>query len=300
MLPVDEIGSGDVVDEAVSDFMRLRPRLFGIAYRMLGSRGEAEDVVQDVWLRWQGTDRGVIRNPAAFLVTITTRVAINLLESARFRRETYIGPWLPEPIDTASDPEVGAARSEALGFAMFLLLEKLTPTERAAYILRRAFDHPYDQIAEILGLKEANVRQLVSRARKQLEGGRRTRVSSMDQRSLLQAFLSAAQSGDLSALQGLFASDIVSYSDGGGLARAARVPIAGRQRVAQFIAAVASHFWLDTKLLWREMNGQASVIVWRDGAIIAIVTIDASLEGIDHIFWLMNPDKLRRVSSQTP
>src|SRR3954463_5150768 len=172
---------GDL-DEAASIFTGVRPRLFGIAYRMLGSVSEAEDLVQDVWLRWQTTDRSVVNNPGAFLATTTTRLAINELQSARARRETYIGPWLPEPVDTSADPFLGAERGEALEFAVLVLMEKLTPQERAAYVLREAFDYPYGQIAGILQSTEPAVRQLVSRARKRVTGERRAPVSAAAQR----------------------------------------------------------------------------------------------------------------------
>src|SRR3954451_16435363 len=140
---LDKPSTASTMDEAGSVFVELRPRLFGIAYRVLGSAVEAEDVVQEVWLRWQKTDRSAVVSPAAFLSSVTTRLAINVAQSARVRRETYIGPWLPEPIDTSSDPEVGAQRAEALELALLLVLEKLSPAERAAYVLREAFDYTY-------------------------------------------------------------------------------------------------------------------------------------------------------------
>jgi len=180
-------------DDGLSAFVSVRPRLFGIAYRMLGSAAEAEDIVQDVWLRWQATNRSVVENPPAFLATTTTRMCINFSQSAQSRRETYIGPWLPEPVDTSSDPALGAERDEALGFAILLLLEKLSPTERAAYVLREAFDYSYRQIADILQMEEANTRQLVSRARKHIADGRHTPASSQEQRRLLEVFIGAAQ-----------------------------------------------------------------------------------------------------------
>src|SRR5882762_1033642 len=242
-------------DDGLSAFAGVRPRLFGIAYRMLGSASEAEDVVQDVWLRWQSTNRKVVENPPAFLATTTTRLCINLAQSAHTRHETYVGTWLPEPVDTSSDPGLGAERSEALKLAVLLLLEKLSPTERAAYVLREAFDYSYDQIASILQMEEANVRQLVSRARKHIADGRRKSVSSNEQRRLLEAFIGAAQKGDMAGLEGLFAEDVVSYSDGGGIVRAARFPVSGRERVAKFIAT-ASHFWKGVTLAWVETNGQ--------------------------------------------
>ena len=230
-------------DDGLSAFVGVRPRLFGIAYRMLGSAAEADDIVQDVWLRWQSTNRSGVENPPAFLATTTTRLCINLAQSAHSRRETYIGTLLPEPVDTSGDPALGAERSEALRLAVLVLLEKLSSTERAAYILREAFDYSYRQIADILQMEEANTRQLVSRARKHIADGRRTPVSSGEQRRLLAAFTGAAQKGDMAALEGLFAQDVVSCSDDGGIVRAARVPVSGRKRVATFIAAVASHFW---------------------------------------------------------
>jgi len=163
------------LDDAAAAFLSARPRLFGIAYRVLGSAAEAEDIVQDTWIRWQSADRSEVIEPAAFLATITTRLALNVAQSARSRRETYIGPWLPEPVDTASDPYLGAERSEALSLAVLLLLEKLSPAERAAYVLREAFDYPYSTIAHILQSTEVNVRQIVSRARRHVtEDGRRT------------------------------------------------------------------------------------------------------------------------------
>jgi RNA polymerase sigma factor (sigma-70 family) len=152
-------------EDGLSAFLRVRPRLFGIAYRMLGSAAEAEDVVQDVWLRWQTADRSLVRDAPAFLATTTTRLAINVMQSARWRRETCAGPWLPEPVDASADPGFGAERDEALELGVLVLLKKLSPTERAAYILREAFDYTYRDIANLLRLEEANARQVVTRAR---------------------------------------------------------------------------------------------------------------------------------------
>jgi RNA polymerase sigma-70 factor (TIGR02957 family) len=282
-------------DDGLSAFAPVRPRLFGIAYRMLGSAAEAEDIVQDVWLRWQSTNRNAVENPPAYLATTTTRLCINLAQSAHTRHETYIGTWLPEPVDTSSDPGIGAERSEALKLAVLILLEKLSPTERAAYVLREAFDYSYTQIADILQMEEANTRQLVSRARKHIADGRRASVSPGEQRRLLEAFIAAAQNADLAALEGLFAKDVVSTSDGGGIVRAARVPVCGRERVAKFIAT-AAHFWNGVTLAWVEANGQAAVLVSRDGVAVAVMTIDASAQGIDQIMWFLRPSKLAAIS----
>lgn len=280
------------LDEAASAFVRLRPRLFGIAYRMLGDATEAEDLVQEVWLRWQNTDRAVVVHPAAFLATAVTRLAINVAQSARARREAYVGPWLPDPVDTSADPQVGAERGEALGLAVLLLLERLSPTQRAAYVLRDAFDYSYEAIADILQLEQANVRQLVSRARKHIAEGRRAPVSTDQHRRLLAAFLVASQAGDFAALEGLFAADVASVSDGGGVAGAARVPVLGRDRVARFMANSARKFWPGTTTAWVEANGRAGILVSRADTAIALLTIDASADGIDRLLWIMNPTKL--------
>jgi RNA polymerase sigma factor (sigma-70 family) len=199
-------------NDGLSAFLSVRPRLFGIAYRMLGSAAEAEDVVQNVWVRWQTADRSLVRDTAAFLATTTTRLAINVMQSARSRRETYVGPWLPEPVDTSADPWLGAEREKALAFGVLLLLEKLTPSERAAFILREAFDYPYRDIANVLRLEEANARQVVTRARQHVADGRRKPASSTRQRRLLDAFIAAARQGDVAGLEGLLASDVVSTS----------------------------------------------------------------------------------------
>src|SRR5258707_6311713 len=283
-------------DDGVSVFETVRPRLFGIAYRMLGSAAEAEDIVQDAWLRWQGTDRTAVVDPPAFLATTTTRLAIPFAQSPRSRRETYIGPWLPEPVDTSGDPRLGAERAEALEFAVLLLLEKLSPTERAAYVLREAFDYSYDQIAHILRSTEANARQLVTRARKHIRDGRRKSVSSSEQRRLLNAFVLASEKGDLPALEKLFASEVVSYADGGGAVHVARLPVSGRDRVVNYIAAVGPYLWSGLTLEWIETNGQASVLMLRNGTAIGLATVEASEEGISRILLMMRPSKLVAIS----
>ena len=171
--------------DGLAVFLSVRPRLFGIAYRMLGSAVEAEDIVQDAWIRWQMTDRSVIRDAAAFLITMATRLAINVMQSARTRREMPVDTWLPEPIDAAADPRLGAERGQALAHGVRVLLEKLTPNERAAFILREAFDYPYRDIANVLQLREANVRQLTARARQHVPDRRRLEEESRHSHSCL-------------------------------------------------------------------------------------------------------------------
>jgi len=290
-------GSSADLEEATAEFVAVRGRLFGIAYRMLGSRTEAEDIVQETWLRWQNYDHSTVLDPAAFLATTTTRLCLNTLQSARARRETYIGPWLPEPVDTSADPQLGAVRGEALELATLMLLERLPPTERAAYVLREAFDYPYVQIAEVLAVKEDNARQLVSRARKHIADERSAPVNSAEQRRLLEALVAAAQKGDLQRLETLLAEDVVSYTDGNGMRGAARKPVHGRSVVAKFLTAFAPRFWPGTAVTWIEANGQLSVLISRDDDVVALLTVTATAKGIDQLMWVMSPDKLRLIST---
>ncbi|MDQ0614701.1 RNA polymerase sigma factor (sigma-70 family) [Microbacterium sp. W4I4] len=205
MTATDEQGpTAEELDAVMELFATQRRRLFGIAYRMLGTVADAEDIVQETWIRWQGADRARVQEPAAFLATIATRLSINVLQSAHAKRETYIGPWLPEPVNTDDDPALGAERAEALQFAILLTLEKLTPTERAAYILREAFDYPYPRIAEIISASAVSTRQLVSRARAHLASARHVPAGAGHQRRLLEAFLVArSQWGRTSARESL-------------------------------------------------------------------------------------------------
>jgi len=288
------------LDQATADFSEVRPRLFGIAYRMLGSASDAEDVVQDAWVRWQSYDRAKVRDPAAFLATTTTRLAINASQSAHSRRETYIGPWLPEPVDTAADPALGAETGAVLEIAVLALLERLPPTERAAYVLREAFDYPYSEIAEIVEVSEPNARQLVSRARKHLESERRATVTPEEQDRLLHAFIDAAQEGDLEQLEELFTTDIVSHTDGGGITGASRTPLIGRERVAKVFAKVADKFWVDTRIDRIEVNGQPAALITREGGLVALLVLEAGPQGIHRLLWMMNPEKLSAVEGHIP
>ncbi|MEV5172460.1 RNA polymerase sigma-70 factor [Streptomyces flaveolus] len=285
-------GRPDTLDQATKDFLSARPRLFGIAYRVLGSAVEAEDVMQETWLRWQNTDRAKVLEPAAFLTTVATRLAINLAQSARVRRESYVGPWLPEPVDTTEDPQLGAERAEALEMAVLMLLEKLNPVERTAYVLREAFDYPYGRVSEILETSEANARQLVSRARRHLSAERRERVTPAAHRRLLEVFLSAARTGDLSVLEDVLTADVVSYSDGGGVRGASKIPVIGRPHVSRYLVAFAPRFWPQADIRWVEANGLPAVLISAGGNAVALLSVDISTEGIDRLMWVMNPAKL--------
>jgi RNA polymerase sigma-70 factor (TIGR02957 family) len=285
------------LESATAIFLDSRSKLFGIAYRMLGAVAEAEDVVQETWLRWQNADRRAVLEPVAYLVSVTTRIAINISQSAHSRRETYIGPWLPEPVDTRSDPTLGAERSEALELAVMLLLEKLAPAERAAYVLREAFEYSHRQVAAVLGMTEPNARQILTRARKHIAGERRAPAGKAERERLLRAFITAAQQGELADLESLLGADAASYSDGGGVVRAALAPIRGRERVAKFITSFASHFWTGASVTWVEANSGLAALLSRDGHAYALVSIDASSEEIDRILWIMNPAKLTSISA---
>jgi RNA polymerase sigma-70 factor (ECF subfamily) len=220
-------------DDGLSVFLSVRSRLFGVAYRMLGSAAEAEDIVQDVWIRWQTADRVVVREPAAFLVTTATRLAINVMQSARSRRETSVRPSLPEPVATCADPDSEVERRQAAARGVLLLLQTLSPTERAAYMLREAFDYSYRQIASALQLEEANARQAVTRARQHVANGRKASVTPTERRRLLNAFVAAAVNGDLSGLEKVL-------RDGCRRPSRRRMPPSGRTGVGDG-SAVACH-----------------------------------------------------------
>lgn len=274
----------DALNAAADAFERLRPRLFGIAYRVLGSVSEAEDVVQDVWVRWQGADRSTVLDQGAFLAKITTRLAINVAQSARVRRGAYVGPWLPEPVDTSVDPQVGAERGEALELAVLLVLERLNPVERAAYVLREAFDYAYDEIAGMLELSQANTRQIVSRARKRLSAARREPVGAAQHRRLLDAFVAA--------LERVLSADVVAYADGNGMRGVARLELVGPERVAR-VTAFAQKFFPGAEYGVVEANGQPSLLLVRDGAAVALVSATVGPDGIDGLYWVLAPEKLR-------
>jgi RNA polymerase sigma-70 factor (ECF subfamily) len=224
--PVDVAGAVSV--EHIASFQAARPRLFAVAYGVLGNPAEADDVVQDAWTRWQGTDRDRVRDAAAFLAATTRRLAVNVSDSAHARRETSVGPWLPERVDSGADPARDAEQREALERAVLILIERLYPAERAAYVLREAFDYPYRQISHLLGLTEANARQLVARARGHLFSQRRNPVNAGEKRRFVDAFVAAAETGELAMLEELLAMDVARHSDHGRRRRAAPIPLIRR------------------------------------------------------------------------
>jgi len=279
----------------VDVFDQVRPRLFGIAYRLLGTVHDAEDVVQDAWLRWDRADRDAVAEPGAYLATVVTRLSIAALSSARAAREAYVGPWLPEPIDTSADPLLGAERAEALSIAVLVVLERLSPAERAAFVLHAAFDYPHARVAEVLETSETNARQLFSRARRHLDDARPRPVPPAERHRLLAAFVAAAQAGDLAALEGVLAADVTSISDGGGVVPAARKIVAGPDRVAHFLLGVLEKYGRGMSAHPVEINGEAAVLAVRpDGSPIAIWTVDAAADGIRGVYMMLNPRKLSR------
>lgn len=197
------MSAGAVSVDHIASFQIARPRLLAVAYGVLGDAAEADDVVQDAWTRWHGTRRDTVRDPTAFLAMTTRRLAFNVADSARARRETYVGPWLSERVDGGGDPEGLAERREALEDAVLVLMERLAPTEQAAYVLREAFDYPYRQISRVLALSEENARQVVTRARVRIRGPRRRAVNADEQRRFAETFAAAAETGDLTALEEL-------------------------------------------------------------------------------------------------
>ncbi|EWM11960.1 sigma factor-like helix-turn-helix DNA-binding protein [Kutzneria sp. 744] len=214
------------------------------------------------------------------------------MTSARARREVYVGPWLPEPVSTADDPALGAERAEALDLAVLLLMERLAPRERAAYVLREAFDYSFRDIAEVLETTEANARQLARRARTHLESERHAPVDPDSHGRLLAAFLAAASSGDLSSLEKLLTEDAVSLSDGGGIVSAARAPVTGRDHIARFIVGTLARFGVGASISVVSVNGRPAVLATRDGAPLVLATIDAGQDGIRRLLMIVNPAKL--------
>ena len=284
-------------------FEELRPIAFAIAYRMLGSVSEAEDVVQEGFLRLhRAMDEGQrIESPRAYLSTVVTRLAIDQLRSARVRRETYVGEWLPEPLVTSpdEDPARHAEMADSLSLAFLVVLESLSPEQRAVFLLREVFDYPYDRIAEIVGKNEDNVRQLAVRARRHVEERRSRFEASREQRDeLARRFLAATEDGDLEALEALLADDVVLHGDGGGKAPALARALHGRARVARTLLAwrrAAVRFG-GARLRLVDVNGQPGAMVFDpEGKLINVMSLDIADGQIQAVRSVVNPDKLRHL-----
>ena len=280
--------------------MEQRPRLLGIAYRLLGSMWDAEDIVADAMVRWLTVDREQVREPAAFLTTMVTRRALDQLRSARVARETYTGEWLPEPIGTAPsplDPLDTVERRESVSLATLRMLEQLTPPERAVFVLHEAFDLPHAEIAAVLHISQSSSRQHLHRARAHMEAGNRRFDPQPEAHcTLFQRFLAALDTGDLKALQDVLASDAVAYSDGGGKARAARHPIVGADEITAFFGALRRHRAIHVEQRI-EVNGQPGALL-RFGRQYQLLTVDPRGDKIREVHSIMNPDKLRYLRDQ--
>ncbi|MEU6367594.1 RNA polymerase sigma-70 factor [Streptomyces sp. NPDC046931] len=279
-----------------------RPRLFGLAYRMLGSAEEAEDTVQDAFLRWSAADRDAVERPGAWLAKVVTNLCLTRLTSARARREVYPGPWLPEPVVTSDGtlgPLESAEQRDAVSFALLVLLERLTPAERAVYVLREAFAYGHREIAEVLDLGEANCRQLYRRAVRRLAADDTRFEAEPERRArLLESFLTAARDGDLAALEKVLAADVTWWGDGGGKVSAARRPIEGREKVLRFLAGGFQRFLSHVGLAVEEVNGAAGLVA-RDGdRVVAVVTIEIRDGLVARLRAVVNPDKLAFVERQ--
>ncbi|MFI5955952.1 RNA polymerase sigma-70 factor [Cryptosporangium sp. NPDC051539] len=283
---------------AVTDpFVAHRSLLFTVAYEMLGSAADAEDVVQETWLRWTDVDVSDIRDPRAYLVRIVTRQSLNRLRTLSRRREDYVGEWLPEPLLTSPDVADDVELAESVSVAMLTVLETLGAVERAVFVLREVFDVPYDEIAEAVGKTPASVRQIAHRARDHVAARRpRVRVSRAEQDAVVERFLSAVRGGDLRALLDVLAPDVVVVADGGGIVTAARHPVVGAQRAAAFLAMLSkvANFSIEVTLL----NGAPAVRIEVNGALDTVASLLVEDGRVSRVFAVRNPEKLSRLEEE--
>ncbi|HEY3561459.1 MAG TPA: RNA polymerase sigma factor SigJ [Kribbella sp.] len=289
----------------MDEFERVRGRLFGIAYRMTGAASDAEEILQDAWLRWREVDRAAVREPEAYLAKVVTNLSIKQLTSARARRETYVGQWLPEPVLTGQFDALGplevVAERESVSFALLLMLERLTPAERAAYVLHEAFAYGYGEVAELIGTSEANARQLGSRAGKKLAGQTPPREQQVDRagwRKLVERFLAAARLGEIEELEQLLAADVVSRADSGGQVSAARNVLTGRTRVARYLSGAVRRFGGGIEAYLTEANGGPALVAAGPDGVVAICFIGVGPDGVTDVQFVMNPDKLAFATAQ--
>ncbi|MFI0353550.1 RNA polymerase sigma-70 factor [Actinomadura sp. 9N407] len=296
----------DGPDAADALFEEHRGLLFAVAYRMLGSAADAEDVVQDAWIRWSAADRSGIGEPRAYLVRITTNLALDRLRSARVQRETYVGPWLPEPMLTSPDVAEDAELSESVSMAMLVVLETLSPLERAVFLLKEVFGFPYGEIAEALDRSENAVRQLGTRARKHVEARRpRFETDRRERRAATERFLDAALGGDLNQLMETLAPDVTLWTDGGGKVRAALRTIHGAPKVGRWLVAVAGVPYAgvqpeDMRIRRAEINGVPGVVIDGPDGPITTITLDVDDAGrVTAVQLVANPDKLRAIGANS-
>jgi RNA polymerase sigma-70 factor (ECF subfamily) len=283
--------------EVSEQFERYRRLLFSIAYRMLGSAMEAEDIVQEAYLRYRDTPPENIQSPKAFLSTVVTRLCLDQLKSAQVQRETYIGPWLPEPVLTGEGAMLPSHDYDSISMAFLVLLESLTPVERAVFLLREVFDYDYAEIARMVGKEEAACRQLLSRARKHVAEHRpRFHSTPQEHQEMIGKFLLAVQAGDLDGLMNLLADDITWWSDGGGKVTAARRPLHGREQVARFVLGLRRLAPQGIRVEIAEINGRPAIVMRYADGTPSFVIVFAVANGKIHRAWAIgNPDKLKHL-----
>lgn len=290
---------------SIEIFAASRPRLLGLAYRMLGSRADAEDILQDAWLRYQGVAADSIRDPQAWLTTVVTRLSLDRLKRAQTQREIYVGPWLPEPIIDADSlsPEAATELADDLSFALLLTLERLTPAERAAFLLHDVFDTPFPAVAVTLEKSEAACRQLASRARKAVRRARpEQQATSADHLALLQQFVIAVGSGQTEGLMELLSADAIAYADGGGVRISALNPIRGKEKVARFHIGLARKFGprgREAMIRTVTINARPAILLFLDGELDQALSIDIAEGRISRIYSIRNPEKLTRMDINT-
>jgi RNA polymerase sigma-70 factor (ECF subfamily) len=284
----------------VDPFVTHRSLLFTVAYEMLGSAADAEDVVQETWLRWNGVDQAGVRDPRAYLVRVVTRQALDRLRALSRRREEYVGEWLPEPLLTSPDVADDIELAESVSIAMLTVLETLGPIERAVFVLREVFEAPYDEIAEAVGKTPAAVRQIAHRAREHVAARRpRMQVSRAEQRAAVESFRAATRIGDLQGLLDVLAPDVVMVADGGGLAPAFRHPIEGAERVARALAGLARVAPdARTEAVW--LNGAPALRIDPDGEFDTAICLTVDHGRITRIYAIRNPHKLGRLGEAMP
>jgi RNA polymerase sigma-70 factor (TIGR02957 family) len=293
--------SDHTTDPATDTFVAHRNLLFTIAYEMLGSAADAEDVLQETWLRWVKVDLEQVRDQRAYLVRITTRQSLSRLRTMRRRKEAYVGPWLPEPLLTAPDVAEDVELAESVSMAMMLVLETLSPTERAVFVLREAFDVSYDEIAAAVDKSPAAVRQIAHRARQHVDARRpRKVVSPSETRAALEAFQRALETRDLQGLLDVLAPEVVLVSDGGGVKQAALRPIIGAEKVVRFIVGGSGKTEGTLTSDPTVVNGNLALVVRLDGEIDGVVAIRVEDARITGLYYVRNPEKLTRVESETP
>jgi len=285
--------------DQLATFEGQRPRMMGICYRILGSVSDAEDVIQEAWFRWSGTDAAEIDNPEAFLTTVVTRLALDRLRRVKARREAYPGSWLPEPVAPDNDPLAAVELADSLSMALLVVLEALSPLERAAFVLREVFQRPYPEVAAAIGREEPAVRQLVHRARLRVDAGAtRYQADRATHAEVVRQFLVACGTADLDALLSVLAPDVVVVSDGGGVTKAPLRPVHGRDKVTRLLLGIAAKVPPGTTYALEVFNGQLGVVARADGRAVSAMAFTVAERRVQTLHVLVNPAKLTALDAE--